>query len=49
MRMNYGECEFFFFVVNYRDMPRGRIGQYSYKKKNKPFESKIETFSSSRK
>ena len=32
--MNCGECEFCFPIVNYRDMPSGRIGQYSYKRIN---------------
>ena len=45
--INCDDCEFCFFpAVNYRDMPNGRICQYSYKR---IFESKIETFSSSRK
>ena len=33
--INCGDCEFvFFFLVNYRDMPSGRICQYSYKRIN---------------
>ena len=33
--MKCGECEFCFFqAVNYRDMPSGRICQYSYKRIN---------------
>ena len=33
--INYGDCEFCLFpAVNYRDMPSGRIYQYSYKRIN---------------
>ena len=33
--INYGDCEFVFFpAVSYRDMPSGRICQYSYKRIN---------------
>ena len=33
--INSGDCEFVFFpAVNYRDMPKGRICQYSYQRIN---------------